>query len=381
MEKYYNNIQGKKVKKNIELTIILVYLLSHISSCSENKQQIEVIHIDKNIETGNLPLSSFAKSIEYIPLETNDNCLLASVTGLYVNDSMIIVSDKEKLLVFDLSGKFIRKMGNLGDGPEDYNAILSIAVDSQNELIYLLGINQITAYYFSGEFYGKSLYVKYSYNIACDYDGTFYGYVPDDLTSARRRYSIDVINLKRKRVVRGYKTNVLQRANKQGFQGLQAVLKNNNKEVLFKEMYNDTVFILNTANGLTPVAVMDDIAHKHNAEDHLKDAITKSAHFIRYNNIIKFNDLYFIRFGCKCIKGGVNTLIHNTKKHKTFLLKKQLIKDDLMNGPGFIPYYVNDENILIGILEPENIFELSKIEISYFPSINFDDNIIITIVK
>lgn len=72
-----------------------------------------------------LNLSEFAESIEIIPLETRDDNLIgwihriiSTVDRYYLSSA--VSYDTQKLFVFDKSGKFIRKIGKEGEGPEEY---------------------------------------------------------------------------------------------------------------------------------------------------------------------------------------------------------------------------------------------------------------------
>jgi hypothetical protein len=85
------------------------------------------IDLEKNKNTKPFPLSSIGKKIEYIPLETTPNSLIGSLNGvgldlanIVFSDSFIFISDGEKLLQFDRSGKFIKQIGSVGRGPGQY---------------------------------------------------------------------------------------------------------------------------------------------------------------------------------------------------------------------------------------------------------------------
>lgn len=72
----------------------------------------------------NLLLSDIVEDVEYIQLETTDDCLINQYVSCVLTDKDIYVlnkfSTKEELLRFDRkTGKFISKIGQIGQGPKD----------------------------------------------------------------------------------------------------------------------------------------------------------------------------------------------------------------------------------------------------------------------
>ena len=74
-------------------------------------------------------------SIQYIPLETTDSCLISNLLNLQVTtDYMFMYNGKtEEVLQFDRKGKFIRRVGRQGNGPGEYSMISELAVDDSNK--------------------------------------------------------------------------------------------------------------------------------------------------------------------------------------------------------------------------------------------------------
>lgn len=77
-------------------------------------------------------------SIQYIPLETTDSCLISNLLNLQVTtDYMFMYNGKtEEVLQFDRKGKFIRRVGRQGNGPGEYSMISELAVDDSNKEWY-----------------------------------------------------------------------------------------------------------------------------------------------------------------------------------------------------------------------------------------------------
>ena len=81
-----------------------------------------------------LNLSDFAESIELIPLETSDDCLIGWIPEIiatknhYVLISGIGPTDFQHLYVYDKNGKFIRQISGRGQGGEEFLEVRDIDV-------------------------------------------------------------------------------------------------------------------------------------------------------------------------------------------------------------------------------------------------------------
>ena len=67
-------------------------------------------------------LSELASDVRYFPLETTDNCLLGNECSIVYAGNSIIAGDAQtrSLYRFDKNGKFMNKIGQHGQGPEEY---------------------------------------------------------------------------------------------------------------------------------------------------------------------------------------------------------------------------------------------------------------------
>ena len=104
--------------------------------------------------------SSFFTSVKYVPLETTKESLVGSIDHLEIFDDTLFVLDMlsaKAIFLFDLSGKFIRKIGKTGRGPEEWIRPVSISLNKEErELLVLDGqLQKIFRYSLSGKFLGK----------------------------------------------------------------------------------------------------------------------------------------------------------------------------------------------------------------------------------
>ena len=129
--------------KNIFLNILFCGCLftacsggsSNASSSNMSYSEDGVTVIPMNARPGDvLNLSDFAESIELIPLETRDDCLIGWIPEIiatknhYVLISGIGPTDFQHLYVYDKKGKFIRQISSRGQGGEEFLEVRDIDV-------------------------------------------------------------------------------------------------------------------------------------------------------------------------------------------------------------------------------------------------------------
>lgn len=96
-----------------EFCLLLIFSGSLLLSCGRSNQREDslpdiaqyYIDIEKSISNiKSIPLSLVGQEIEFIPLETNPNCLLKNIRQIALSDSFIFVCGINKLLQFDRYG-------------------------------------------------------------------------------------------------------------------------------------------------------------------------------------------------------------------------------------------------------------------------------------
>ena len=195
--------------KRFLLGIFLFFLLSTCSSKQIEKAAGEfmpgeahyVIDLDGSLEES-VYYSSVFKNVRTIILETSRNCLIGATTELQIFDSCIYLLDArvaKSLFVFDMEGRFIRKIGSLGNGPGEYAVIKDFTLDTENGVIYLLDqrhrvhkyqldgtfIHSITiqmpqANSFFIQYYKERLYSSFLPNLRTKYDNMLLEIDPAD---------------------------------------------------------------------------------------------------------------------------------------------------------------------------------------------------------
>jgi hypothetical protein len=127
--------------KIISVLLILFFLSSSRVQDLKNENLI-VILLAKNIsQLSEIKCSQFIDQFEYIPLETNEKCLIGNDYHALVLKDYILIYHIKYCYVFDKkTGKFLFELSKYGRGPGEYNNSL-LAYDFVNSIVYSGGWN------------------------------------------------------------------------------------------------------------------------------------------------------------------------------------------------------------------------------------------------
>ncbi len=117
---------------------VLLFLL--VCACQDSKKTEVYPLLKVSLEEVNVPIKDLFDKFEVIPLETNDSSLLIWPDKvLYWKGRYEIFDSKSpSLFVFDEDGKFIRKVGRRGEGPEEYTEVYDVIQDKETGEISML---------------------------------------------------------------------------------------------------------------------------------------------------------------------------------------------------------------------------------------------------
>ena len=164
----------------------LLYFVFSIAflSCSskDNRQDLPLdgvyytIDLDGEKDT-DIPMSTLFKSVQTIILESTDECIIGNINTIQVFDGYIYLLDSYKtkrLFVFDMEGKFIRKIGEIGSGPGEYSMVTDFTLDTDNNFIYLRDQeNRLLKYQLDGT-YEKTITIEETTHFIQFYNGRMY---------------------------------------------------------------------------------------------------------------------------------------------------------------------------------------------------------------
>ena len=105
-----------------------------------------------------LLLSEVAEKLEIVPLEMTDESVLSDITEMQVTDHNIWIDHGREFYIyrFSRSGKFLNKIGSIGQGPGEYTNYSTFLVDEDKKEVYIIAnTNGVLAYDFEGNFKRK----------------------------------------------------------------------------------------------------------------------------------------------------------------------------------------------------------------------------------
>jgi hypothetical protein len=110
-----------------------------LSEGSKGYQIIDSTILVDPINTTVLNASEIVDKIEYIQLETKEECIIGRISKIYILDQKIFISDSEityALYCFNNNGAFIFKISRKGNGPGEYIEISDFVVTEKEIIIY-----------------------------------------------------------------------------------------------------------------------------------------------------------------------------------------------------------------------------------------------------
>lgn len=136
-------------------TIMLLLILTGCAGTKQAKDELMAVDVSKNYPKKELILQDFM-DVEYVALETSDEFLTQGLVQAVGKDFLIVTnrnSDGEIYFFDRKTGKGIRKINRKGQGAEEYARINSIVLDESNgELLVQSPGNKILVYDLDGKF-------------------------------------------------------------------------------------------------------------------------------------------------------------------------------------------------------------------------------------
>lgn len=135
------------MKRNFFFFLILLLCCS----CKDQSASVcPVIHFESITHPTEKSVYDIADAVEIVQLEINDSLLIPFVSKLIMTDEHFILACGKKLSLFSRTGKFIRHIAQLGDGPEDYDTIHGMLYKDQRIVITNIN-NKIKVYSLEGK--------------------------------------------------------------------------------------------------------------------------------------------------------------------------------------------------------------------------------------
>ena len=201
---------------NIVLLFCALFFLSACTSKPSSSVTIEddtlpVEETFKEIDLANnlkdcgkpLLLSDIVKGVEYVKLETQDSILVGDIKQLKRTEKFVFIYSRNQnhVMMFDTSGRFIRKIGRVGQGPGEVTNINFFTVSDSLVFIYPFSRNgSLTVYDMRDNIFVKEIPLKWPnfYSEAIDVMEDCLVYYPGTVSNGNERVFISacVVNEK-----------------------------------------------------------------------------------------------------------------------------------------------------------------------------------------
>lgn len=139
---------------------VYLFLIIGLLGCKHPDRPSDYIELNVDLNKTENELHEVFDKIEVITLETNDSSFLVYPYKIIENLNKFYIYDihTQKVLMFAGDGKYIRNIGNKGEGPGEYPLLSSISIDRKEETIQLLiPYGYYLDYTLDGQFKNKSL--------------------------------------------------------------------------------------------------------------------------------------------------------------------------------------------------------------------------------
>ena len=171
---------------------VLPMLLGFFGCSSSPDQELPRIQLyQAHQQRQQVKLSLFGKSIEYVLLETNKQCLISDWTDYFLDGDLIVVIGFRYNYLFDRkTGRFLREIGHFGNDPGGYRATPKInSYNYRRHLIRTYGWD-LDTYYIYPIKPGQEFLLKTPRSVVNTVElvnGNYLGYVRNYEGSEKRR--------------------------------------------------------------------------------------------------------------------------------------------------------------------------------------------------
>ena len=218
---------------------------------------IDVVHNLGKYQS--IPVSRFVSELAYIPLETGNYCLIGEdISNIIVTNSHIFLAGSNYCYDFDRKGRFIGNISRIGQGPGEYQSIVSLSIDLKKQSLYIETFRNILEYSWDRVFrqsINKPIDNPID-NVSFVRDKLFIGHVPN--YSGHELYSFLLFD-KSGQVIKSFDNHItIDRPQPRYLKTEHAMQPFKISESIYvKENTNDTLYCLNEHNELIPLFVFD----------------------------------------------------------------------------------------------------------------------------
>jgi hypothetical protein len=334
-----------------------------------NDNQILSFDLNKLPEVKKVWLSDLGfEEIEYIPLMTNNHCVLEGTFDCNLLGSKLMAS-KEFFLIkffnsivkFGNDGSFVAKIGTFGRGPDELQTCHDIESDEDGNLYLVDGWKEkIFIYSPDGEFLRS---VKIPLSRASEFRYTssmFLTYNQNNLGNVENSFNLLDNNGQIVKVFPNKYPFAKPPNAAYGFSHECLFYRFNNR-LFTKEVYSDTIYMFENMR-FSPHMVIDlgdKVITPQARSEH--DGLYLASNFLSPRNLLEFGEYVYYEFTYRFDFLNTETygFIGSKKDNSQMLISlSEKILNDLDGGPAVVPHTVLDDNTIIDWIDPIDLKKL-----------------------
>jgi len=363
------------MKTKYYLFILIALCLFSCGGKNHQSNKLETISINGNIRQ-TLNFSSFVDTIEFIPLETNDENLIGKVNRIFYRNGKYYLRTTQgmmngKLSVFNKTGKYLWGLNKKGQGPGEYTDFEDFSI-ADNGNIIIPTIKKIITYDSLGNFLSENRFEQYLFeflNIGND------NYIVLDCNAVQHGNNLfSIIDSKGNIKKRIFKQSELE-SKRNGLIVTWRSLSLFKSNLYFMPPYCDTIYSMDNKKNIKRLYYID--YHNKNIPAKLFDEnddvvslgnkLSKLEDYMR-GTAIGYTDNYIYVGSANKLYQGFITLYSKMNKHT--LTAHKIIDDMFLKGNVItvteknLPHNMDGNNILFP-LDPEYLINGYKHYMSY----------------
>lgn len=314
----------------------IVFYLLNIFLMATSVAQVK-ISLSENMNLKECKASDYISSIQYIPLETTDNCLLGGELQIIATPQYFFIHDfnEYKVYRFDaVTGKYLNLIGKRGQGPGEYARLQGLYIDDSEKKCFLLSNAGIYVYGYDGRFYQRISIPTYCFPTRMERIGNYY--ILNNALYPETKKELFLMDLKGKIL----KEKELTDKSRMGFMIPNPFFFKLNNQCYYKNDLTETIYSLDEKLNLKPAYWIDCGKKAFNPKDNQYD-LASGRNLAKEKIVIGSvkgynNNLYIIYY----INNKRHFAIYNMKTGGVFSTGKNGssgLTDDLTYGPLITP--------------------------------------------
>ncbi len=260
----------------LNCTLFILIILFSLISCSkqpENNNPFLHIKIPVN-QLQQINMSDFISDFKAVKLEFTDESMLHSVRKVELFDELLYVLDSfgaKGVLVYDMNGKFIRKIGSAGRGPGQYSIPQDFLIDKQNNEIEILANRTVFHFSLNGN-YLKDQTIDFTGINFIKSNKSYYFAI-----TGKEDYKLTKTNLNCKRIESYLPTN----NNYENGVAYCCLIPQESGQILYRPLRRDTIYSVGTSEAF-PYRIIDFGKYKFHLNEFEKMPFIEQAKFLKY---------------------------------------------------------------------------------------------------